>query len=130
LNKIPDKIIELTKTGLVIYEGNYDAYCERQRLNSETSEKSTEKKTKPKNQTAFRTKEQRRQDAMRKARIRELEELIAWLERETSALQDEITQEEVYTDYQLVTEKTIKIDENTKKLEACYEEWEMLQEEE
>ncbi len=130
LNKIPDKIIELTKTGLVIYEGNYDAYCERQRLNSETSEKSTEKKTKPKNQTAFRTKEQRRQDAMRKARIRELEELIAWLERETSVLQDEITQEEVYTDYQLVTEKTIKIDENTQKLEACYEEWETLQEEE
>ena len=130
LNKIPDKIIEMTKDGFVVYEGNYDAYCERQRLLAATTEKPTENKTKQKNQTSFRTKEQRRQDAMRKTRIRELEELIAWLEKETSVLQDEITQEEVYTDYQLVTEKTMKIDENTKKLEACYEEWEMLQEEE
>ena len=45
-------------------------------------------------------------------------------------LQDQLTQEEVYTDYHLATEKTIKIDENSRKLEECYEEWEALQEEE
>ena len=45
-------------------------------------------------------------------------------------LQDELTQEEVYTDYQLATEKTVKIEENSAKLEECYAEWETLQEEE
>ncbi|MEE1013765.1 MAG: ABC-F family ATP-binding cassette domain-containing protein [Clostridia bacterium] len=131
LNKIPDKIIEMTREGITVYDGNYDDYCARQQFLAQSAAEVIPEKTKPKNQSgSFRTKEQRRQDAQRKARIRELEELIAWLEKESSVLQDELTQEEVYTDYHLATEKTIKIDENTKKLEECYEEWEILQEEE
>ena len=131
LNKIPDKIIEMTRDGITVYDGNYDDYCARQQLFAQSAVESIPEKTKPKNQSgSFRTKEQRRQDAQRKARIRELEELIAWLEKETSVLQDQLTQEEVYTDYHLATEKTIKIDENSRKLEECYEEWEALQEEE
>ena len=130
LNKIPDKIIEMTRDGITVYDGNYDDYCTRQQLLSQSAVEPIPEKTKSKNQSgSFRTKEQRRQDAQRKARIRELEELIAWLEKETSVLQEELTQEEVYTDYHLTTEKTIKIDENSRKLEECYEEWEVLQEE-
>lgn len=66
----------------------------------------------------------------RRSRIRELEEQIAWLEKETKLLQEELGEEAVYTDYQLATEKTVKIEENSKKLDACYEEWERLQDEE
>lgn len=131
LNKIPDKIIEMTKDGITVYDGNYDAYCaHRQLLAQSITEETVLQKPKQKQKTGVRTKEQRREDAMRKAKIRELEELIAWLEKETSLLQNEMAQEEVYTDYHLATEKTIKIDENTRKLEECYEEWERLQEQE
>lgn len=131
LNKIPDRIIEMTRDGVTIYNGNYDYYMERQQMMSQSGngEAVPEKAAKPA-ASSYRSKEQRRIEAQRKARIRELEELIAWLEKETAVLQDELTQEEVYTDYQLATEKTVKIEENSAKLEECYAEWETLQEEE
>ncbi len=131
LNKIPDKIIEMTRNGVTIYDGNYDYYLERQQFFAESRKEDTVTGA-PKNtgSSSYKGKEQRRADAKRRARIKELEEQIAWLEKETGILQDELTQEEVYTDYQLATEKTVKIEENSKKLDAFYEEWEILQDEE
>jgi len=130
LNRIPDKIIEMNEDGLTVYSGNYDDYLERRKfLASMAAEEAPEAKQPPKNQQgSFRTKEQRRQDAERKARIRALEDEISHLEAEISLLQEEIAQEEVYTDFQLLTEKTTKIEEESQALDACYIEWETLQE--
>lgn len=131
LNKVPDRIVEITRNGVNVYDGNYDAYMERLQLfqqNVSIPSTVTDRPGKGTN-SGYRNKEQRRADAQRKARIRELEETIAWLEKETALLQDDLTQEEVYTDYHLSLEKTIKIEENTQKLEDCYDEWETLQEE-
>lgn len=129
LNKIPDKIVEMTKDGVIIYDGNYDYYVERQQfLNSSVvvDEKPVVSKS---SGGSYRSKEQRRAEVQKKARIKELEEEITWLEKEIGILQDELADEAVYTDYQLATEKTIKIEENSKKLDASYEEWEALQDE-
>lgn len=129
LNKLPDKIIEMNQDGITVYEGKYDDYMAQQ----QTQAAAAAEDTKPKKNAqsgSYRSKEQRRATVQRRSRIRELEEQIAWLEKETKLLQEELGEEAVYTDYQLATEKTVKIEENSKKLDACYEEWERLQDEE
>ncbi len=131
LNKIPDKIIEMTREGITVYDGNYDYYLERQQFFTESKkEEMPVTPVKSNSGSSYKGKEQRKADAKRRARIKELEEQIAWLEKEIGILQEELTEEEVYTDYQLATEKTVKIEENSKKLDEYYMEWEELQDEE
>ncbi len=129
LNKIPDKIIELTRNGAVVYDGNYEYYKERFLFNKKKEEKPTPKPA-PKSDGGHRSKEQRRADTQRKLRIRELENEISYLEEESAQLEAELASEEVYTSYELTTEKSLKLEEVNKKLEECFEEWEALSEEE
>ncbi len=129
LNKLPDKIIEMNQDGITVYEGKYDDYMAQQQTQTAAAAEDTKPKKKAQS-GSYRSKEQRRATVQRRSRIRKLEEQIAWLEKETKLLQEELGEEAVYTDYQLATEKTVKIEENSKKLDACYEEWERLQDEE
>ncbi len=130
LNKIPDKIVELTRDGIEIYDGQYDDYmAKKQAITTEPTEKVAPVK-KEGGKSGYRNKEQRRAEVQRKSQIRALEEEIGKLEEETELLQQELTQEEVYTDYQLAAEKTNRIDAIATRLEECYEVWETLQEEE
>lgn len=129
LNKLPDKIIEMNQDGITVYEGKYDDYMAQQQIRTAVAAEAPKPKKKAQS-GSYRSKEQRRATVQRRSRIRELEEQIAWLEKETKLLQEELSEEAVYTDYQLATEKTVKIEENSKKLDACYEEWECLQDEE
>lgn len=132
LNKLPDKIIEMTENGMIVYEGNYEYYTERKKMMTEHSTadtcKTESEKQKP-SAGSFKTKEQRRQEAERKAKIKELEATIAGLEAEIAELQSEMSQEEVYTDYQAMAEKTSALDEKTMRLDDAYQAWETLQEE-
>ncbi|MBE5040604.1 ABC-F family ATP-binding cassette domain-containing protein [Ructibacterium gallinarum] len=130
LNKIPDKILEMTANGMQVYEGKYDDYVMRKQMQEAAKVEENSAVSHPKTPAGgYRTKEQRRQEVQRKTRIRELEELITWLEKEIALLQEEMTQEEVYTDYRLAEEKTIEIEKKHAQLDECYEEWETLQEE-
>ena len=108
LNRLPDKIIEMNEDGLTVYDGNYDAYVERKKFlaSMAVQEESAEKANQKPQSGSYRTKEQRRQDAERKARLRTIESEIERLEEEIDLLQGEISREEIYTDYQLLTEKT------------------------
>ena len=129
LNKIPDKIIEITKDGAVVYNGNYEYYKERLLFNKKKEEKPPPKPA-AKSDGGYRSKEQRRADTQRKLRIRELENEISYLEEECAQLEAELSSEEVYTSYELTTEKSLKLEEVNRKLEECFEEWETLSEEE
>ena len=129
LNKIPDRIVEMTKDGVIIYDGNYDYYVQRQQFFAQKKAEEVPKEKPKNNNSSYRSKEQRRLEVQRKARIKELEHMIEELEEEISVLQEELTTEEVYSNYQLAAEKTEKINENSIKIEECMEEWEHLQEE-
>lgn len=126
LNKIPDKIVEITREGAVIYDGNYEYYKER--LMSLKSAETAEKKAEPKKktETTYRSKEQRRADAQRKQRIRELENEISYLEQTCADLEKELSAEEVYSNFELTREKSLQLEEANKKLEICFDEWEEL----
>lgn len=130
LNKVPDKIAEMTKDGITVFDGNFEYYKERKQwLKSRENKKSNadEKSSpKPQNNSGYRSKEQRRADAQRKQRISELEKLIEETEEAISVLESEMATEEVFSDYKLMAEKSSQLDENTVNLEAYYNEWEKL----
>ena len=126
LNKVPDKIIEMKPDGVLAFDGNFEYYKERsQFLENQTAEKAAlNKESNRSNRSSdenkdggYRSKEQRRLDA-----------LIAEKENENTELETDMAKEEVYTDYVLMSEKTAKLDENTKLLEEYYDEWAELSE--
>ena len=133
LNKIPNRIVEIKRDGAVIYDGNYDYYRERCEA-EETAQRETaqaaayaaaqEKKSEGR---GFRTKEQRRADAERKNRIRELERLIEETETHIAELEEEMTLEEVFSDYKLMNEKCAECDDARNRLEGYYGEWTELE---
>ncbi len=129
LNKIPDKIVEITRNGAVVYDGNYEYYKERLLdIKSKETAKDSEKPIK-KAETTYRSKEQRRADAQRKQRIRELENEISYLEQTCAELEKELSAEEVYSNFELTREKSLQLEEANKRLEVCFSEWEELAEE-
>lgn len=131
LSKVPDKIIEITKDGAVVYDGNYEYYKERLIFNRKKSEAEEKpQKLVQKSESGYRSKEQRRADALRKQRIRELENEISYLEETCATLESELASEAVYTSFELTTEKSLQLEDANNKLEKCFEEWEQLCEEE
>lgn len=134
LNKVPHKIMELTKEGVTFYEGGFDNYMEKQSIKSameaeeKRNQRSIEAETKKVPQSGFKTKEQRRADAMRKNRIRELEKLIEEAEELVLQVEEEMTLPEVFSDYELMNEKCKTLEETKKLLEEYYEEWSTLSE--
>ncbi len=136
LNKVPDKIVEITREGSEVYSGNYDYYREVQErrakaLAEEQSRLAFEKAQNSKKADSsggFRSKEQRRADAQRKNRIRELEKLIEEAETRIAVLENEMTLEEVFTDYKLMAEKCSEADTLRKSLDEYFEEWSALEE--
>ncbi len=127
LNRIPDKIIEIKKDGAEIYGGNYDYYRERcdMALKNEKVEKEIVRKEK--SDSGYRSKEQRREDAMRKNRIRELEKLIEETEERIAVLEEEMADEAVFSDYKLMNEKCEETEKCRRDLEIFYEEWTELE---
>ncbi len=127
LNKVPDKIVEITRNGAVVYDGNYEYYKERLiQTRAAEAKPRTEKK---KAETTYRSREMRRADVQRKQRIKELENEISYLEELCHVLEQELACEEVYSSFELTTEKSLQLEEANKKLEEYLAEWETLSEE-
>lgn len=131
LNKIPDRIVEITRDGAVIYNGNYDYYRERSEMEAQMlreTEKAEEKAKPVTNDGGYRSKEQRRAEAQRKNRIKELEGLIEETESRIAELEEEMAREEVFSDYRLMNEKCAETEQKRQELEAYYEEWSTIEE--
>lgn len=132
LNKVPDKIAEMTNDGIMIYDGNFEYYKERKQwLKSRENKQEPNRSIKSSasaSEGGYRSKEQRRADAQRKQRISELEKMIAEIEEAITVLETEMAEEEVFSNYQLMAEKTKQLSDNNSLLEDYYSEWETLSE--
>jgi len=131
LNKVPHKIIELTENGADIYDGGFDLYMEKQSLKQakEAEEKRNQRVFEAETKKApngFKTKEQRRVDAQRKNRIRELEKLIEEAEEKAALIEEEMIKPEVFSDYELMNEKCRELEDTKSTLEEYYDEWSSL----
>ena len=134
LNKVPNKIIEMTKDGFTIYDGNFEYYKQRkewikQKQSIETNNKVETNNSSQKSSGGYRSKEQRKAETKRKLQIAELEKMISKTEEEISALENEMTKEEVFSDYILMNEKNRELEKLNSNLEEYYDNWTKLSEE-
>ncbi len=130
INKIADKILEIRSDGTEMFGGNFDYYLNitrqreahiQQQLDLEKQKKAAAA-AKEKSAKAYKSKEQRRAEAQIKSRIRELESNIDELQNQLDLLQEEITKEEIYSDFNLMSEKCREIERLKNKIDECFDE--------
>ena len=128
LNKVPDKIVEITRNGAVVYDGGYDYYMEHLPKEEQPKKPKEEKINNNKPNNDHRSKEQLRLDAQRKNRLKELERLIEETETEIAETEQAMTKESVFSDYIKMNELCEKLEENKRLLEEYYDQWSALSE--
>jgi ATP-binding cassette subfamily F protein 3 len=135
LNKMAERIVELSPTGTQHFLGNYDDYVEKKQELAEmqaealliaskdnAANAATDKTT---NASSFEdNKQAKREERSRQRRQEQLEAEIAQLEEEITELEYQLTLPEVYQDYVVVQETQAKIDEKKARLTLTYEHWE------
>ena len=139
LQKIPTRILELTREGINEYLGQYDYYVEKKEqlgsgkkyLNemriSAGNVVATEQKGGAKGLSAAEQRalnKQREAEERRRARLLEkLEKEIADLEERSAEIERQLCSEENMNDYQFLAELSRQGEEISDRLSAAYEEW-------
>lgn len=129
LSKIADRLIELTDGSYREHNYGFEKYLdvlraeqaeEKRAADAEKFAKAAEA-AKEKQAKTYRNKQQRSADTARKNEMRRLEKEIDELQAKIDALSEEITKEEVYSDYELMNAKCREIDELKGKIDENFE---------
>ena len=129
LNRIPNRIIEMTANGYEIYNGRYDYYVEHKVELQPVKEQVSEEK-KQASQKFYRTKADRARQAAAKKRIAFLEKTIESNEQLIEQLTEQMSDPQIAADYQKVEEICGQIEQLKNQNESFGEEWlELLEEE-
>ena len=129
LNRIPNRIIEMTANGYEIYNGRYDYYVEHKVEPQPVKEQVSEEK-KQASQKFYRTKADRARQAAAKKRIAFLEKTIESNEQLIEQLTEQMSDPQIAADYQKVEEICGQIEQLKNQNESFSEEWlELLEEE-
>lgn len=129
LSKIADRLIELTAGGYREHNYGFEKYLdvlreeqaqEKRIADAEKSAKAAQS-AKDKQVKAYRSRQQRSADAARKNEMRRLEKEIDDFQARIDFLTEEISKEEVYTDYELMNAKCAEIDELKQKIDDDFE---------
>ena len=128
INKLATKTVEICAGKLRAYEGNFEAYlAQRQKAAEGETKMQAEKKENGKSGAEYyRSKAQRADEARRRQRIGQLEELIEQTQMRMAALEQEIMQPGDCVDYVLLEEKCREMEKNKEQNEQHYEEWVQL----
>lgn len=122
LNHVPDRIFELTPEGGTLYEGKFDDYLkQKQQAEIQLQTENTEDKIKNLEKPAYKSKQQRREQAERRNRISALEKEIEQLEQQAKSLEQEIAGGN--SDYEKLNENCIKLEEIKKIINEKTDEW-------
>ncbi len=136
LNKISTRILEITANATESFNGGFDDYIKiktqreqkiQEQIDAEKQQKMREQYEEKKNR-AFKTKEQRNQDAKNRQRIKQLEADMEALQEEQERLETELMSEEVINDYNLMNEKCMRINEIKELTNSMFDEWADLSE--
>lgn len=123
LNKLATRIIEINSDNVENYNGNFNFYLktkreyemEVQKLEEYQKQKLAKQEAKAKGIKAYRTREQRSLEVQRRNKIKALERELDDFQAKLDKLQEEITKEEIYSNFKLMHEKCLEI-ENIKNL--------------
>lgn len=118
LSKIADRLIELKDGTFRLHEYGFDRYLDvlRDEQAAEKRAADAEKLAKAANSAkdksvkVYKTKQQRSAEAARKNEIKRLENEIDEFQAQIDALTEEISSEEVYSDYELMNKKCSEIE--------------------
>lgn len=130
LNKIAGRLLELRHDGTEIYEGDFDYYLEinrkrrmeeQQLIDAQKAQKAAELAAE-KNVKTYKSKEQRSLEAKMRGRVKELESAIEDIHEKLEVLQEEITKEEVYSDFEIMTSKCTLIEELKHQADEMFDE--------
>ncbi len=127
LNRVTNKILEMTEEGIVEYLGNYDYYLEKK--NEIVIEDNEEYKTKTQIKLERKKRERETRIWKKRKEIEELEELIAANEIDLENLDNLLCKPELYEE----PEKALKLSQEREqlqlKLDKLYNQWIILTEE-
>ena len=118
INKVATRVIELTSTKAVSYDGNYDTYL---------NHKSVAKPLKKENVDYLDMKQQNALYRKQQNKIKKIETNISILETKINTLTEQLHSEEVLNDYQKYNQINDEISELENQLNTLMEEWEALQ---
>ncbi|MBR1822601.1 MAG: ABC-F family ATP-binding cassette domain-containing protein [Ruminococcus sp.] len=129
LSKIADRLIELTDGGYREHNYGFEKYldvlreeqAEQKRIADAEKFAKAAEAAKEKQVKTYRSKQQRSADAARKNEMRRLEKEIDELQAKIDSLSEEITKEEVYSDYELMNSKCAEIDALKQKMDEDFE---------
>ena len=125
VNKIADSLLIFKKGKVSFYDGSYEKYelekCKQE--NQGVEEISIEKKEKTTNNTYLMQKEKNRNIAKSKKLEREITEL----ENKVKEYNQELLNEDNFSNYEKISEIQNKIDECNNLIEVKMEEWETLE---
>ena len=122
LNKVADKILELSKDGIKEYLGNYDYYLEKK--NEVIIEEDEEYKTKTQIiKERKKEKERLLLEKQRKKEIKDLEATIEQMETEIANLDEQLCNPKLYDNPEKVAELSKERERIQKDLECLYEKW-------
>ncbi|EOD00180.1 ABC-F family ATP-binding cassette domain-containing protein [Caldisalinibacter kiritimatiensis] len=129
LNKVTDKILELTPNRVNEYLGNYDYYLEKKNaMNEETEDLPKKTKTQIKIERK-KEKEKRKLIRKKKNMLRDIEKKIAINEEKKKELEELMCNPDIYSDNVKMREIYSECDNIKKELEKLYDEWVELTEE-
>lgn len=118
INKVATRVIELTSTKAISYDGNYDTYL---------NHKSVAKPLKKENVDYLDMKQQNALYRKQQNKIKKIETNISILETKINTLTEQLHSEEVLNDYQKYNQINDEISELENQLNTLMEKWEALQ---
>ncbi|UVI31162.1 ABC-F family ATP-binding cassette domain-containing protein [Paenibacillus spongiae] len=137
LNKMAERIVELTPNGTHHFLGNYDEMIEKKRENEElkmealTQTQGKTGKTTVVVETSVTStyeadKQAKRDERNRQRKLEQLEQDIARLEGEIAVLEEQLTDPDVYNDYVRIQSIQAEIDSYKQELQTAYSAWETM----
>lgn len=125
LNQTTNRILELTKDGVIEYLGNYDYYLsKKEELKNRNQEEPEAFKTKTQIQDE-KKKERKIQKNLKQKRleIKSLEKLIAEYEMQLNNIDETLSDPNIYDDHEKVIEISGKRDDIQDNLDKAYDTW-------
>lgn len=135
LNKMAERIVELTPSGINHFLGNYDEMLEKKRefeeaalesqsITSSSTKKTDEQSSSPSLNSYEASKQAKREERNRQRKLEQLEQEIATLEEEVTELEKQLTDPAIFNDYIRIQEIQAEIEVRQTALTAAYEAWE------
>ncbi|MBR2283573.1 MAG: ABC-F family ATP-binding cassette domain-containing protein [Ruminococcus sp.] len=129
LSRIADRLIELTPDGMREHPYGFGKYMDvlREEQSQQRHAAELEKQqraaaaAKEKSEKVYRTKQQRSADAARRNELKRLENESDDLQRQLDILAEEITHEEVFSNYELMNEKCQRMEQLRSLIDQCLE---------